>query len=50
VVAGELGKSKHYQTMTGEARLMPPKKSGLTMTLDEIEKIKLWIKNGVKKD
>jgi len=50
VVAGEPEKSKLNQSLIGEVKLMPLKKSGVKMTTEEIEKIKLWIKNEAKKD
>ncbi|MEY4396194.1 MAG: hypothetical protein RL595_3443 [Planctomycetota bacterium] len=49
VVPGEPDKSKLVMTMTGQAKLMPPKKSSTRPTADEIEMVKTWVKNGAKK-
>lgn len=49
VVPGEPDKSKLVMTMTGAAKLMPPKKSSTRPTAEEIEMVKTWVKNGAKK-
>lgn len=49
VIPGEPEKSKLLMTMTGQAKLMPPKKFSPRPTADEIEMIKDWIKTGAKK-
>jgi|GEM_PF-416344 len=49
VVPGDPDKSKLVMTMTGNAKLMPPKKSSIRPTPDEIEMVKTWVKNGAKK-
>ena len=49
VVPGDPAKSKLVMTMTGAAKLMPPKKFTPRPTTEEIDLIKDWIKAGAKK-
>ena len=49
VVPGDPDKSKLVMTMTGAAKLMPPKKFTPRPTTEEIDLIKEWIKAGAKK-
>lgn len=49
VIPGDPDKSRLVMTMTGTAKLMPPKKFTPRPTTDEIDLIKEWIKAGAKK-
>lgn len=49
VIPGDPDKSRLVMTMTGVAKLMPPKKFTLRPTTEEIDLIKDWIKAGAKK-
>ncbi|NBY03661.1 MAG: hypothetical protein EBQ87_17065 [Planctomycetes bacterium] len=49
VIPGDPDKSKLIMTMTGSAKLMPPKKFTPRPTAEEIDLIKEWIKAGAKK-
>jgi len=49
VVPGDPDKSRLVMTMTGAAKLMPPKKFTPRPTAEEIDLIKDWIKAGAKK-
>lgn len=49
VVPGDPDKSRLVMTMTGAAKLMPPKKFTPRPTTEEIDLIKDWIKAGAKK-
>ncbi len=49
VIPGDPDKSRLVMTMTGAAKLMPPKKFTPRPTTEEIDLIKEWIKAGAKK-
>lgn len=49
VIPGDPDKSRLIMTMTGTAKLMPPKKFTPRPTTEEIDLIKDWIKGGAKK-
>ena len=49
VIPGDPDKSRLVMTMTGAAKLMPPKKFTPRPTTEEIDLIKDWIKAGAKK-
>lgn len=49
VIPGDPDKSRLVMTMTGAAKLMPPKKFTPRPTTEEIDLIKEWIKTGAKK-
>ncbi len=49
VIPGDPDKSRLVMTMTGAAKLMPPKKFTPRPITEEIDLIKEWIKAGAKK-
>lgn len=50
VVAGKPDESKLVMTMTGQGKMMPPRKFQLRPTAAEIDMIKAWIKTGARDD